>query len=109
MPVPRLISFPTIDQDALEQEIAGYKTSADTGLSQVQSRSQAMLDDAITKGAWLEEELKTVRAGRSRLDANLTELSHVRDSMKVTEDDISVELNAVNQIITLLKAAGVSL
>lgn len=109
MTVPRLISFPVIDQDALEQELAQYHTDATTGQAEVQTRSQAMLADAVEKASWLEAELVKIKAGRQRMDNNINHLASIRDTMKVTENDIQVELNAVNQIVTLLKAAGVTL
>jgi hypothetical protein len=106
---PRLISFPIVDQDALEQEVTKYQTDAAEGYAEVRTRSQAMLEDAITKATWLEEELSTMRKNRMRFEGNLKSLGEVHDTMKIAENDVNVELNAVNQIIALLKAGGVTL
>jgi hypothetical protein len=103
----QLISFPRIDQDELEKHVAIQREKATTGSVEIRTRSQAMLQDAVEKEAWLAEELKQVKTDRQRLEGNITHLSDIVTQMKTTENDIEVERSAVNQIIMMLKTAGV--
>lgn len=103
----RLISFPHIDQDQLEATIA--HEAAKLPDMEIRSRSQAMLADALDKEKVLEADLKQARVDKSRLEQNLNDLHAIYDRMSTSITDVEVELNAVRQIASLLKAAGVEL
>ncbi len=108
MNVPTLISHRVIDQDALEQQIAKQQLDSNDRNIAVRSRTQTMLSDLIEREQVLSGEHKVVRADRMRLQQNIANLSMIDKEMGVTENDIQVELQAVAQMIAMLKSAGVT-
>lgn len=107
--MPRLVVTPRrIDQDALEIQIAQQQSDATELRTSVRSRTATMLSDLLEREKVLSAEHKELRAERARLQSNIKELQAIDNEYNIVDADYSVELQAVTQLIALLKSAGVT-
>lgn len=99
------LSFPSIDQTALETLIAAEQAKVD-GI-QVRTASEAMLEDNEAHARELEATQAAYRATIARLRGNVEALGRIIAAMEVNESDVAVQLAVVNTAVHTLRQAGV--
>lgn len=107
MTAPMTMSFPKVNFDLLEKEIA--RDLRDAQGDQIYSRAQVRLESARKDQQRLEDEQKHYRREIGRAEKCIGDLNAIKEQQMANEADVTIELNGVLKLIDALQTAGVTL
>lgn len=104
---PATMRTPHINHEALEAEIRKHLVIAED--TEIVTRAQARLKDAMETADLLEFERGETRNEIAKCKANIVRLQNLLSQLDANEADINIDLSSVLATIDALRVAGVTL